>query len=65
MVKWYDENTLVIKTKNIDKIRDFLSFFGLKFISEKHGDGPEHYSCTSPDGKVLEIYPTRDQKVEN
>lgn len=56
-VKWYDENTLVIKSKDIEKTRTFLSSFGLVFVEEKHGEGPIHFSTTSSDGKVLEIYP--------
>jgi lactoylglutathione lyase len=59
MIRWYDENTLVIKTKkiNLDQVKDFLDRFGLQFVKEKHGNGPEHYSCTASSGEVLEIYP--------
>jgi len=53
---WYDDNTYVIKTDDIETLRDFFENLGLKFIVEKHGNGPEHYSC-SHNGKVLEIYP--------
>jgi hypothetical protein len=57
MVKWYDENTLVIKTKDIERVKKFLAAFGLDFVEEQHDDGPLHYSTTALCGKVLEIYP--------
>lgn len=55
---WYDENTFVIKTDNIEAVKEFLEDFGLAFVLEKHGDGPEHYACET-EGKVLEIYPSK------
>lgn len=55
---WYDENTFVIKTDDIEVVKEFLEDFGLTFVREKHGDGPEHYACVSGN-KVLEIYPLR------
>ena len=55
---WYDENTFVIKTDDIEVMKEFLESFGLTFVLEKHGDGPEHYAAESG-GKVIEIYPTR------
>ena len=58
---WHDENTYVIRSDDIEKLKTFLdSFldpFRASFVKEKHGDGPEHYAC-DVDGKVLEIYPT-------
>lgn len=53
---WYDENTFVITTPDIEAMKKFMESFGLTFVREKHGNGPEHYACES-DGKVLEIYP--------
>lgn len=53
---WYDENTFVIRTRDIESMREFLETFGLTFVLEKHGSGPEHYACEI-EGKVLEIYP--------
>jgi lactoylglutathione lyase len=47
---------LVIKTHQIDMLKDFYQALGLSFIVEKHGNGPEHYSCDL-DGTVMEIYP--------
>jgi len=55
---WYDENTFVIRTDDVEVVREFLENFGLSFVSEKHGDGPVHYSCET-DGKVIEIYPRK------
>jgi hypothetical protein len=55
-LQWYDENTLVIRTK---QVLDYLAFFnalGLTFKREQHGDGPWHYAC-QVDNTVLEIYP--------
>lgn len=53
---WYDDNTYVIRVRDIDKLKGFLGGFGLTFVKEKHGGGPEHYACER-DGKVLEVYP--------
>ena len=50
---------LVIKTHQIDMLKDFYETLGLAFIIEKHGNGPEHYSCDL-DGTVMEIYPLPD-----
>ena len=47
---------LVIKTMDPENMGKFLRKFGLKFVKEKHGDGPVHYACQV--GKqVLEVYP--------
>lgn len=55
---WYDEKTFVLAVDDIERMKAFLEQFGLVFVHEKHGDGPEHYSCER-NGKVLEIYPKR------
>ena len=55
---WYDENTFVLRVEDIEGMKVFLETFGLSFMPEKHGDGPDHYSCEC-EGKVLEIYPRR------
>lgn len=47
---------LVIKTHQLDMLKDFYEALGLSFVVEKHGKGPEHYSCDL-DGTVMEIYP--------
>jgi hypothetical protein len=53
---WYDEKTFVLRVDDIEKMRAFLEALGLTFVREKHGSGPEHYSCER-NGRVLEIYP--------
>ena len=53
---WYSKDVYVMRVEEIDKVKDFLSYFGLIFVKEKHGNGPEHYACEK-NGKVLEIYP--------
>ena len=55
---WYDDNTFIIRTDNIDRLKTFLETFGLDFKQEQHGKGPIHFSCVSDD-KVLEIYPVK------
>jgi hypothetical protein len=53
---FYDNKTYVIKTKDLAKVVKFFGKFGLWFELEKHGDGPQHFSCER-EGWVLEIYP--------
>jgi hypothetical protein len=47
---------LVLKTRQIDLLRDFYTTLGIDFTEEQHGKGPVHYA-----GKVgevvIEIYP--------
>ena len=50
-------NLIVLKVQDIERTRQFYSQFGLIFLSEKHGNGPEHYSCNL-NGLIFEIYPT-------
>ena len=57
---WFDHKTFVIRTRDVEMMREFMESFGLSFVKEQHGDGPEHYACER-DGKVLEIYPTTGQ----
>jgi hypothetical protein len=42
---WYDEKTLILRAKDMEQM-------GLKFVSEKHGAGPVHYSCQIPGKKA-------------
>jgi len=60
---WYDENTFVVRTDDIEVMREFFENFGLSFVLEKHGDGPEHYACEC-EGKVLEIYPRKTRVAD-
>ena len=51
---------LVIRCRNLELSRLFYEGLDLKFIQEKHGKGPKHYS-TEIDGVVLELYPDQDK----
>jgi catechol 2,3-dioxygenase-like lactoylglutathione lyase family enzyme len=57
-------NLLVLKTKQLEKLKDFYTNLGLEFIYHKHGDGLLHYSCVLENGFVFEIYPT-DQELSD
>ena len=50
-------NLIIIYTPNIFEVKRFYEIIGLEFKEEKHGTGPTHYSSTTNDGLVLEIYP--------
>ncbi len=59
---WYDDNTVVIKAKDLKKAKTFFESLGLQFKEEQHGTGPIHYACQV--GKsVLELYP--DMRISN
>ena len=58
---WYDEKTFVLRVEDIEKMKTFMESFGLTFVLEQHGDGPEHYACEC-EGKVLEIYPRKNRR---
>ncbi|WP_324603921.1 hypothetical protein [Streptomyces sp. NRRL S-241] len=47
----------VIYTTRLDACRDFYRGIGLDVVTERHGNGPEHYAATLADGGVLELYP--------
>lgn len=47
---------LVLKTSQVERLRDFYQALGFSFQEEKHGNGPIHFSATIQD-TVLEIYP--------
>ncbi len=47
---------LVLKSGQLDRLREFYGRLGLAFTDERHGGGPLHYSA--PVGEfVLELYP--------
>jgi predicted enzyme related to lactoylglutathione lyase len=50
---------LVLKTRQIEKVRAFYTTLGIKLTDEKHGDGPLHYAGKVGD-TVLEVYPLLD-----
>lgn len=56
---WYDDKTYVIKSRDPERLKAFFEDFGLTFVPEQHGDGPVHFACASPSGKVFEIYPRK------
>jgi predicted enzyme related to lactoylglutathione lyase len=47
---------LVLKTDQIEQVRNFYQGLGLAFQEEKHGNGPIHFSARIQD-TVVEIYP--------
>jgi lactoylglutathione lyase len=47
---------LVLRTKQLDRLRDFYAPLGVTFVPERHGDGPLHYAGAL-EGAVLELYP--------
>jgi len=47
---------LVLKTADLERLREFYALFGFELAEEKHGNGPRHYSAPMGDG-VLELYP--------
>jgi lactoylglutathione lyase len=50
---------LVLKTRQVDKLRAFYHALGVDLVEEKHGDGPVHYAGKVGD-VVLEVYPLPD-----
>ncbi len=51
---------VVLRAKSPGATVKLFTSFGLTFLPEKHGRGPEHYSCRTG-GTVLEIYPRRQE----
>lgn len=47
---------IVLKTTQIESLREFYARLGFRFEREQHGNGPRHFSARLGDG-VLEIYP--------
>ena len=47
---------LVLKTRQVDKLRAFYHILGVEFAAKRHGDGPLHYAGRVGE-TVLEIYP--------
>lgn len=50
---------LVLKTRQMEKLRIFYSDVGIKFDDEKHGTGPKHLAGKLNE-TVFEIYPLAD-----
>ena len=55
-------NLFVLKTKQLEEVKNFYSNLGLNFIYHKHGEGVFHYSCVLENGFVFEIYPLKMDK---
>jgi hypothetical protein len=49
-------NLVAIRARDPEKLAGFYSLLGLDFRTEKHGNGPKHFSCAVGES-VLEIYP--------
>ena len=47
---------LVLKTRQLDVLREFYSALGIELTREKHGEGPLHFAGRIGDS-ILELYP--------
>ncbi|MFO0843743.1 MAG: VOC family protein [Gemmataceae bacterium] len=47
---------LVLRTRQLERLRDFFRPLGVTFTPERHGTGPLHYAG-EVGGVVLELYP--------
>jgi catechol 2,3-dioxygenase-like lactoylglutathione lyase family enzyme len=47
---------LVLRCKDIGACKRFYEGFGISFVTEKHGEGPEHFSAEDS-GFIFELYP--------
>ena len=50
-------NLIVLRGPRLDVVKTFYEAIGLRFVSEKHGRGPHHFSSMSG-AVVLELYPS-------
>ena len=55
---------VVIRCQDIEASKRFYQQLSLTFIKEKHGSGPEHYSCEH-EGVVFELYPNKGEASED
>ncbi len=55
---------LVLHSLNLEKTKEFYTSLGMKFVKEKHGSGPVHYSAEF-DNFVLELYPGKNGESDN
>lgn len=49
---------LVIRCRDLEASKNFYQLLGMSFTKEKHGNGPEHYSCEQDDC-IFELYPNK------
>jgi lactoylglutathione lyase len=54
---------LVLRTHRLDEMKSFYEALGIKFVKEKHHQGPVHYSG-SIGSAILELYPLPDTAPE-
>ena len=47
---------LVLKTRQVERLRAFYQAIGIELAEEKHGDGPWHFAGQAGDA-ILEVYP--------
>jgi hypothetical protein len=50
---------LVLKTRQVDRVRTFYEASGIAFTEERHGSGPRHHAGRVGD-VVMEVYPLPD-----
>lgn len=48
---------VVLHSPDVAATRAFYEALGLRFVDERHGDGPAHVAAVLPGGTVVEIYP--------
>jgi hypothetical protein len=53
---------LVLKTRQLDVVRNFYAALGIAFMKEQHGKGPVHYAGQLGD-LTLEIYPLTEESA--
>ena len=53
-------NLIVLQSDDVWQLGEFYGALGLHFITERHGDGPEHLTCDLGQ-MTLEIYPGAGQ----
>ncbi|HZV00744.1 MAG TPA: VOC family protein [Planctomycetota bacterium] len=49
---------IVLRARDVERTLEFYRALGLKFVEEKHGSGPVHFSSTLG-STVVEVYPAR------
>jgi predicted enzyme related to lactoylglutathione lyase len=57
-------NLLVLKSHQLDRVKDFYTAMGITFVEERHGDGPLHLSARVGE-VVLELYPLQDGEADS
>jgi hypothetical protein len=56
----FEVNTLVVKSAQIDELKNYYELLGAIFVKEKHGNGVEHYSSQNI-SPTIEIYPDKKE----